>query len=326
MGALRCCLASIGERANGEFGSDFTLMSMCFGQWMAATRPRFLTITVVAVGLGLVSALADGVPLSWPTAGLTLLGALAVHAGANLINDYHDRDADACNVDALSPYAGGSRMIQEGIFRPTTIAAYGYSLVSLAMAIGLALMLAGHSNLLLVGAAGIILAVVYSAPPLRLSARGWGEVVVVAAWLLVVVGTDLVQRGEWSFRPFAAGLPVACLTAAILLINEFPDDAADATAGKRTLVVRLGRRAAAWVYLVLVIAAYAWILVMTQVGQLPPSAALGLAVMPLSGYAAGRLLSSDPCLPKAALLPPIRATILAAHVLGMALILGLVVS
>ncbi len=301
-------------------------MSMRFGQWMAATRPRFLTITVVAVGLGLVSALADGTPLAWPTAGLTLLGALAVHAGANLINDYHDRDADACNADALSPYAGGSRMIQDGVFRPTTIAAYGYSLMSLSIAIGIALMLTGHSNLLFVGAAGTILAVVYSAPPLRLSARGWGEAIVVAAWLLVVVGADLVQRGEWSVRPVVAGLPVACLTAAILLINEFPDYDADATAGKRTLVVRLGRRAASWAYLALVLAAYAWILVMVLVGQLPPAAAFGLFVLPLSGYAAGKLLNFDPRLPKIALLPAIRATILAAHVLGMALILGLLVS
>jgi len=178
-------------------------MLMRFGQWIAATRPHFLSITVVAVGLGLVSARADGTPLSWVSASLTLLGALAMHAGANLINDYHDRDADACNIDALRPYAGGSRMIQEGVFRSTTIAAYGYSLVSVAMAIGVALMLAGHPDLLLVGATGTVLAVVYSAPPLRLSARGWGEVVVVAAWLLVVVGADLVQRGEWSFRPRA---------------------------------------------------------------------------------------------------------------------------
>jgi 1,4-dihydroxy-2-naphthoate polyprenyltransferase len=301
-------------------------MSMRFGQWMAATRPRFLTITVVAVGLGLVSALADGALLAWPTACLTLLGALAIHAGANLINDYHDRDADACNADALSPYAGGSRMIQDGVFRPTTIAAYGYSLMSLSIAIGIALMLSGHADLLFVGAAGTILAVVYSAPPLRLSARGWGEAIVVAAWLLVVVGADLVQRGEWSLHPFVAGLPVACLTAAILLINEFPDYDADASAGKRTLVVRLGRRAASWAYLALVFAAYAWILIMILVGQLPRAAAFGLFVLPLSGYAAGKLLYFDPRLPKIALLPAIRSTILAAHVLGMALMLALLVS
>jgi hypothetical protein len=48
-----------------------------------------------------------------------------------------------------------------------------------------------------------------------------------------------------------------------------------------------------------------------------------LFVFPLSDYAAGRLLYLDSNLPATALLPASRATIAAAHALGIVLILGL---
>lgn len=45
------------------------------------------------------------------------------------------------------------------------------------------------------------------------------------------------------------------LIAGFLWVNEFPDYDADKSAGKKTLVVRLGRTRAAWSYLVLEVAA-----------------------------------------------------------------------
>ena len=51
-------------------------------------------------------------------------------------------------------------------------------------------------------------------------------------------------------------MPLGILIAAFLWINEFPDFHADRAAGKRTLVVRLGRRAASLVFVGLVAAAF----------------------------------------------------------------------
>ncbi len=98
--------------------------------WLAATRPRFLSITVVAVLVGLASAIGSGVAPHWTSAALTLLGAVLIHAGANLVNDYHDREADAGNTERLFPFTGGSRMIQDGVFGARTIAAFGYALLA----------------------------------------------------------------------------------------------------------------------------------------------------------------------------------------------------
>ena len=198
--------------------------------WLAATRPRFLSITVVAVLVGLASAIGSGVAPHWTSAALTLLGAVLIHAGANLVNDYHDREADAGNTERLFPFTGGSRMIQDGVFGASAIAAFGYALLAAAAALGAALALAGRPQLWALGGAGLALAIAYSAPPLRLSARGVGEPLVAAAWLLVVVGADVAQRGSWSSAPLVAGVPIALLVAAILHANGFPDHAADAAA------------------------------------------------------------------------------------------------
>lgn len=293
------------------------------GVWLRATRPQFLTITIVAVALGWASAVSSGVPIDWRTAVLTLLGALCVHAGANLVNDYHDREADANNSDRLSPYTGGSRMIQDGLLSARAVARYGYLLVGATIAIGLSIAALGPTLVVWIGALGLAAAVAYSAPPLRLSARGWGELAVAAAWLLVVVGADVVQRQAWSVRPFAAGVSVACLVCAILWVNEFPDAAADLRAGKRTIVVRLGRVRAAWVHLGLVVVAYGWLLAVGATAILPGSAYYGLSALPLSLYAALTLLGRARTQDTRDLLPAIKSTIAAAHVHGIGLVLGL---
>lgn len=301
-------------------------MAAGIGIWVRATRPQFLTVTVIAVGLGWASVVSSGMQIHWGTALLTLLGAMCMHAGANLINDFHDRHADAGNTDRLSPFTGGSRMIQDGLISARAMALCGYALMGVTAAIGLGLAAAGNVRLLIVGAAGLAMAVAYSAPPLRLSARGCGEFVVAGAWFLVVVGADLVQRGAWSLQAVLAGVPVACLVAAILWVNEFPDYAADMRAGKRTLVVRLGRVTAARLHLGLVLFAHAWLLGVCAFGALSWTALSGLLSLPLSLFAARRLLDVASTQATQRLLPVIKSTILAAHVHGIALAIGLLLA
>jgi len=271
----------------------------------------------VAVLVGLASAWSGGASTHWGAAALTLLGAVLAHAGANLVNDYHDRDADAGNTGRLTPFTGGSRLIQDGVLEARAVAALGYALLAATAAIGTALALAGRPQLWTLGALGLALAIAYSAPPLRLSARGIGEFAIAAAWLLVVVGADVAQRGSWSPAPLAAGVPIALLVAAILLANEFPDFHADAAAGKRTLVVRLGARRAAHAYLVLVVAAHLWLAAAVTAGAAPRAALAALASAPLSLFAARQLALHGGRTQTTLLLPAIRATIAAAHLHGL---------
>jgi 1,4-dihydroxy-2-naphthoate polyprenyltransferase len=87
-------------------------------------------------------------------------------------------------------------------------------------------------------------------------------------------------------------LPLGVLIAAFLWINEFPDYEADRAAGKRTLVVRLGRARAARVFGAMVGTAFG-ILVLLPLGGLPLGVLLGLMALPF-GIAAARRLLREP--------------------------------
>lgn len=284
------------------------------------TRPGFLVITAVAVVLGWATAAACGCGFDWPRALATLVLALAAHAGANVLNDYHDarNGADAANTGGLFPFTGGSRLIQRGRVTQATTHAVAWALLGLVTLGGLLLALHTRGGLLLIGMAGLLLAWAYSAPPLRLMTRGWGELAVAATWWLVVLGADYVQRQAFFLIPAYSAVSLGLLVANILLINGLPDAAADRAVGKRTLAVRLGPTGAALLYATLAVLAHAWLAVGVW-ALIPPLPALwGLLSLPLSAAAAW-LLWQRRAQPDT-LTPAIVLTIAAAalHGLGMA--------
>ncbi|MHC2997219.1 UbiA family prenyltransferase [Tepidiphilus sp. HLB4] len=247
--------------------------------WVLATRPAFLVVTLIAVLLGLALTIHQGAALRPWAALSTLVFALVAHAGANVINDYHDRDTDGLNRDRLYPFTGGSRFIQNEVLTARETAWLGYGALATVVPAGLALTLTSGPLLVPIGLAGLLLGWAYSAPPLRLAGRGLGEVVITAAWLLVIVGTHYVQLGRLSPVPAFVGLPYALLVAAILYVNQFPDARADAAAGKRTLVVRLGAARAAHGLPLLGLCAAGWHLGLMAAGAIP--FATGAALLPL---------------------------------------------
>lgn len=250
-------------------------------RYLVATRLPFLSVTLVGCLLGLAVAHACGVPVSAAKAFVTVVFALIAHAGANVINDYHDAlsGCDAANADRLFPFTGGSRMIQNGVLGLRQTAIFGYALLAAVVPAGLWLSFNSAPGLILIGLAGLLLGWAYSAPPLELVSRGLGELAITASWLAVVIGADFVQRGAFSWTPLLLAMPFALLVANILFINQFPDVAADKLAGKRTLVVRAGTQEARWYYLAIAALAYGWLLFLIDKLELP--GAFGLAALPV---------------------------------------------
>ena len=284
------------------------------------TRPAFLLLTVVACLLGTATAAACGCGLDWRLAAAATLLAVLAHSAGNVLNDLHDArsGADVANTQAIAPFTGGSRLIQGGLVTEQQTRALAQALLLVLVPAGLLLAVKTAGGVLLLGLAGLLLAWAYSAPPLRLMARGLGELAVAGVWFLVVIGSDYVQRRQFFIIPASAALSFALLVAALLLINGCPDAEADARVGKRTLAVRLGPQGAAWGYLGLVLAAHGWLAVSAWL-LIPPVGALwGLASLPLSLTAAALLLrhARQPQRLKPALALTVAATLL--HGLGMA--------
>lgn len=295
-----------------------------WGLYWRMVRPGFLSITAVACLLGMASAAACGCGFDTPKALATLALALMAHAGANVLNDYHDArsGADAANTQGLYPFTGGSRLIQGGLVSVTETRSWAWTLLLLSMLGGMLLAVRTDGGLLLIGAAGLALAWAYSAPPLQLMSRGLGEVTVAACWWLVVVGADYVQRQQFFVIPAYVGASFAVMIATILLINGVPDRETDRAVGKHTLATRLSNRGVALLHLVLVLLAHGWLAV-GVLSLVPPAPTLWAFISLPPAVWASRLLwhHGDQRTPRKR---AIVLTLVAAHLHGLGLIMGLV--
>lgn len=251
---------------------------------LAATRPGFLAVTAVACGLGIAVALACGCGARPLAAGATVVLALLAHAAANVYNDWADDrlGSDAINEDRIAPFSGGSRLIQDGVLAAARMREWAAWLAMLAVGGGIVLAALSGPALLVIGLAGAAIGWAYSSPRVALMSRGAGEIAVAAAWWLVVLGADYVQRQRLHDMAAIAGVSYALLVAAVLLVNEFPDRSADAAVGKRTLVVRLGPEGAVMLYAALVALAHGWVAAWWWAQWLPTQAGWALLSAPLS--------------------------------------------
>jgi 1,4-dihydroxy-2-naphthoate octaprenyltransferase len=216
-----------------------------------ATRPPFLIASVLPVLVGTAWAstvfhLFDGLLF-----GLAMLATVLAHAATNVYNDVSDDliGADVDNVDRIYPYTGGSRFIQTGLISRRGMLRLALALCAGALLIGGLLAFIRGPGVLLLGALGLGLGLLYSLPGLQLSARGVGEVAVgLGLGVLPVLGAVWLQVGRVDSGAVLICLPVSCWIVAILIINEVPDVEADRRARKRTLVVRWGVTGARVVY------------------------------------------------------------------------------
>ena len=221
-------------------------------RYFLATRPKFLTASVLPVLLGT----AIGIGASGTYDGLVFFLAVAatalVHAGANVINDVCDENAgnDAINEDRIYPFSGGSRFIQNKILSVRQMSRWAWTLMAAGAVLGLLLAWVKGPVVIGLGLAGLALGILYSDPPLRLSGRGLGEVVVAIAFgVLPVVGAAWLQSGLFLTEALILSVPVSLWITAVLLINEVPDRTADSASDRKTLVVLFGTGGARFIYL-----------------------------------------------------------------------------
>jgi len=265
--------------------SDWELLKMKARSWAVALRMAFLTASIVPIFLGTAIAWAQRGVLDWVHFLLALIAGLALHAGTNLINDYFDHLSgnDEVNREFVRPFSGGSRVIQLGLLTPLEVLMGSLLFFTLGSLIGLYLVWTRGLFILALGAVALLCGVFYTGRPFNWASRGIGEALVGLNFgVLMVLGAYYVQVQTLDWAPVIAGIPISLLIAAVLYVNEFPDYVADEAVGKRTLVVRLGRRRAVVGYMALLGATYLAILAGVVAGVFPRAALLGLITLPAS--------------------------------------------
>ena len=253
--------------------------------WLAELRAPFFTASFVPVILGGVLAWREIHSFNFSYFLLTLLGVLALHAATNTLNDYFDYRSgnDLLNREANRPFDGGSPFIVDG--RLTAESVYRFGCGALLLGIGIGLFLAFRRGwwVLPLGLIGVGTSYFYVEPRVRLASHGLGELLTGLCFgPLVVMGTYYVQAQEFSYGALVAGIPVGFLITNVLFINQFPDREADRAVGKNHWVVRLGKKKAAKVFVVLVSAVYASVALGVLMGILPKVSFITFFTIPIS--------------------------------------------
>ncbi|MEA2292371.1 MAG: 1,4-dihydroxy-2-naphthoate polyprenyltransferase [Solirubrobacteraceae bacterium] len=245
--------------------------------WLMAARPRTLPTGAAPVLVGTALAGTDGTfhALRFVAA---LLGALLIQVGANLSNDYSDARRGADTEDRLGPV----RVTAGGLVPPRQVLVATYVAFGLAVLCGVYLIATAGWALLLVGVASILAGVLYTGGPRPYGYEGLGEVFVFLFFgVAAVAGSYFVQVQRWDWEAFALAVPVGLLAAAVLIVNNLRDMETDRRAGKRTLAVRLGRPRTRTFYAVVVLGAFATVLIPWIAGSLDAWVLLSWLVLPI---------------------------------------------
>jgi len=213
--------------------------------WMQASRAWTLAMPFMSVSVGTAAALRNGFfsPLTYVIAAL---GAVALQAGANMVNDYYDfvNGTDLADWNAPENFGPGL-VIQRGLLRPEQVWLGGIVALVFGSTLGLILVALCGWPVLALGLAGVAGAYFYTGAPLQLAYRGLGDLMV---FTLMgpgyVLGSYYVQALSFSSSALVASLPMGFLCSGVLQANNLRDIENDRAHGKRTFAVLVGRKAA----------------------------------------------------------------------------------
>jgi 1,4-dihydroxy-2-naphthoate octaprenyltransferase len=254
-----------------------------FWLFLRATRLPFLSATIAPVGLGIAVAGVHG-HWHWGLAIWTILAGCFVHLGLNVANDVFDTEsgADAANVTPTQ-FSGGSRVIHYGLLTKRQMQRMSLAFYAAGLGIGIYLALASSFwPVFTLGVLGAAISYFYTAPPLKLVYRGWGEPAVFLGFgPIMTLGAYEVQAKSFSWEALYVSIPVGLLVALILYVNEIPDRRGDAAAGKNTLPVRWSKDLVIRVYVLAAVTAFALIFVGAISSILPVPAIVALASFPM---------------------------------------------
>lgn len=220
--------------------------------WWQAMRPRTLSLAATPVLCGGALAWHAGQPVAGLVLLLTLACAGLIQAGTNLFNDA----ADAGGSDGPERI-GPLRVTAAGWVSAHAVRRAALGCFAVAFVGGIYLVIVGGWPIFVIGLASLAAGWAYSDGPRPLSHTAWGEVWVLAFFgLAAVAGSQALQGLAPGYPALLVGLALGSMGAAVLLVNNVRDQAADQLAGRRTLAAALGDRCARRLYAALILAPF----------------------------------------------------------------------
>jgi 1,4-dihydroxy-2-naphthoate octaprenyltransferase len=242
--------------------------------WIHSFRLKTLPLALSNTIIGTCLAAANGM-FRWSVFGLVVLTTVLLQILSNMANDY----GDFVNGKDTAERIGPKRMVQSGEISPKTMLR-GMIIVGILCAIsGVSLIVLGTegmdiSNLLifgLLGLAAIAAAIKYTVGKNPYGYRGLGDIFVFVFFGLVgVIGTYFLQTQSFRWDILLPAAAIGFLSTGVLNMNNMRDYDADKNAGKRTIVVAMGVKKAAFYHLFLVAGAAVLAVIYTFVNFVSP--------------------------------------------------------
>lgn len=205
-------------------------------------------------------------------------GLVALHIAVNVFNDWCDLRSGIDLAAPRTPFSGGSGILPAGGMPASGALVLATVAMAAGCAAGIVLWFWKGEPVLWLGLFGLAAVVGYNTV---FSKVMLGEIVTgLALGSLPVLGLVYVNTQAFPPAAIAAAVPSGLLVFNLLLLNEFPDAAADRAGGRRHVVTVFGPGVAAWVYVVACGGAFLWVAGGVVAGVFPSWTALALLSLP----------------------------------------------
>jgi 1,4-dihydroxy-2-naphthoate octaprenyltransferase len=239
-------------------------------------RPFSFTASSIPVLAAAALAVVGG-EFSWLPFLAALAGSVLLHSGTNVINEIYDvrQGIDSITSPRASHAIVKGRITERGAF---VVAGIAFLLATL---IGVYLIALRGPVIAAFGILGLIAGWGYTAPPLQYKFRALGApLVFFLMGPLMVVGAHIAITGGFSLDALVISVPIGLLVTAILHGNEWRDISEDSRAGIVTVSSLVGKDAAHYGYVALVLGAYITLGLSVAFGLLPPASLLAILSLP----------------------------------------------
>jgi 1,4-dihydroxy-2-naphthoate polyprenyltransferase len=227
--------------------------------WTRLCRPPTLPLGLAPVLVTLAYLWATGAPLLvLPLLGM-LISTTSVLAGASMLDEYLEFERTV-HRRQLEDNGGGyyARNVLEGTgIRPMLALRVSISLLGFGIVTGLPLIKVGGPLLLVFGALGLVVAILYSSTNFALKQLPIGELAVfLALGPGLSVATMLSQGRRPTLPALELGLALGLFALALVLAAHLRDQDADRAISRRTLIQQSGNRAGSILYTACLVIAY----------------------------------------------------------------------
>jgi len=238
-------------------------------------RLPFLILTPACVVLGLATAIWTSGQVNWFHFFLVLIGAISAHISVNTFNEYFDFNSGLDAKTTRTPFSGGSGMLPENPEMGKAALIMAWVFLAITGVIGIYFGLRVDLGILPLGILGLLIIYFYTEwitryPLLCLIAPGLGF------GPLMVMGTDFVLSGGYSWTAFIASLVPFFLVSNLLLLNQFPDVEADQSVGRKHYPIQIGKQKSSLIYISFLLLPFAAIGFGIATGLFPLSSLIGL--------------------------------------------------